>query len=138
MGSLSLQEENIIKDISNLFRLKKELNYTAIKDIRHLFREEKEAKAIKNRMLRHIKNLSEHEKEEENYYKPVNVSNFWSNNYIEYESNGDGSKTLSVKEYLNEISPYLKDIINSLKKSVCHMENLKHLSRIYLSLPHVT
>ena len=92
-------------------------------------------------MLRHIKNLSEHEKEEENYYKPANVSNNyteWSNNYIEYESNGDRSETLSVKEYLNEISPYLKDIINSLKKSVCHMENLKHLSRIYLSLPHVT
>ena len=138
MESLSLQKENIIKDISNLFRLKKEQNFTAIKDIRHLFREEKEAKAIKNRILRHIKNLSEHEKEEENYCKPVRVSNFWSNSYIEYKSNGDRSKTLSVKEYLNKISPYLKDIINSLKKSVCHMENLKHLSRIYLSLPHVT
>ena len=30
MESLSLEEENIIKDIRNLFRLKKELNYTAI------------------------------------------------------------------------------------------------------------
>ena len=27
----SLSQENIIKDIRNLFRLKKELNYTAIK-----------------------------------------------------------------------------------------------------------
>ena len=27
------EEENIIKDIRNLFRLKKVLNYTAIKDI---------------------------------------------------------------------------------------------------------
>ena len=35
------EEENIIKDIRNLFRLKKELNYTAIKDIRNLFRYEK-------------------------------------------------------------------------------------------------
>ena len=33
MGSLSLEEENIIKDIRSLFRLKKKLNYTAIKDI---------------------------------------------------------------------------------------------------------
>ena len=45
--------------------------------------------------------------EEENYYKPVSVNNFWSNNYIEYESNGDTNKTLSVEEYFNKISPYL-------------------------------
>ena len=117
MESLSLEEENIIKDIRNLFRLKKEQNYTAIKDIRNLFRQEKETKAIKDRILRDIKNLFEHEKEEENYYKPVRVSNFWSNNYIEYESNGDRNKTLSVEEYLNKIRPYLKDIIKNLKQS---------------------
>ena len=74
MGSLSLEEENIIKDIRNLFRLKKEQNYTAIKDIRNLFRQEKETKAIKDRILRDIKNLFEHEKEEEDYYKPERVS----------------------------------------------------------------
>ena len=47
-------------------------------------------------------------------YKPVRVGNFWSNNYIEYESNGERNKTLSIKEY--HIKPYLKDI-NNLKKS---------------------
>ena len=41
------EEENIIKDIRNLFTIKK-LNYTAIKDIRNLFRVEKETKAIKD------------------------------------------------------------------------------------------
>ena len=40
MESLSLEEENIIKSIRNLFRLKKELNYTAIKNMRNLFRQE--------------------------------------------------------------------------------------------------
>ena len=54
---------------------------------------------------------------EENYYKPVRVNNFWSNNYIEHKSKGDRNKTLSVEEYLNKISPYLKNIINNLKKS---------------------
>ena len=53
----------IIKDIRNLLRLKKELNYTAIKDIRNLFRREKETKEIKDRRLRDIKNLFEHEEE---------------------------------------------------------------------------
>ena len=50
-------------------------------------------------------------------HKPVRVSNFWSNNYIEYESNGYGKKTLSVEEYLKKIRTYLKDIINNLKTS---------------------
>ena len=42
MEILSLEEENIIKDMRNLFKLKKkELNDTAVKDIRNLFRLEK-------------------------------------------------------------------------------------------------
>ena len=66
------EEEKIIKDIRNLFRLKKEI------------------KGIKYIILRDIKNLFEHEQEEEeNYYKPATVNNFWSNNYIKYKSNGD-------------------------------------------------
>ena len=109
------EEEKIIKDIRNLFRLKKELNYTAIKDITNIFRLEKETKAIKNRIIRDIKSLFEHE--EENYYKRVRVNNFWSNNYIEYESNGDKNNPISVEKDLNRFRPYLKDIINNLKKS---------------------
>ena len=30
---------------------------------------------------------------------------------------GNRNKTLTVEEYLNKIRPYLKDIINNLKKS---------------------
>ena len=30
------EEEKIIKDIRNIFRLKKDLNYTAIKDLDHI------------------------------------------------------------------------------------------------------
>ena len=44
MESLSLQEKNIIKDIRNLFRLKKDI------------------KGIKDRILRDIKKNFEHEK----------------------------------------------------------------------------
>ena len=73
MGSFSLEEENIIKDIRNLFRLKRE------------------TKGIRVRLLRDIKNLFEHE--EKNYYKPVRVSNFRSNNYIEYKT------VIKIKHY---------------------------------------
>ena len=41
------EEETIIKDIKNHFRLKKELNYIAIKDTRNLFRLEIQTKPIK-------------------------------------------------------------------------------------------
>ena len=63
-----------------------------------------------------MKNLSEHE-EEENSYKQVRLYNFWSLNYIEYKSNSDRNKTLSVEEYLNKTRPYFKYVINNIKKS---------------------
>ena len=74
----------------------------------------KENEAIKDRIIRDITNLFKQEKKD--CYKPVRVANFWSRNYIKYESNGGRNKTLSVKEYLNKIKLYLKDIINDLKK----------------------
>ena len=40
-------------------------------------------------------------KEEDDSYKPIRVGSFWNNNYIEYESNGDRNKNLSLKEHLN-------------------------------------
>ena len=58
-------------------------------------------------------NLFEQE-EEEDYYKPIIVGGLHSN-IIKYESNGDRNETLLIKEYLDKIKPYLKDIINTLK-----------------------
>ena len=89
----SLEEEKIIKDIRNLFRLEKLKIDITIKDIINLFRLEKENKAIKDSILRDIRNVFKLEKEtkaikdiivrdlfeneeEESYYKPVRVSNF--------------------------------------------------------------
>ena len=59
------KEENIIKYVKNLFRLKQN-------------------KAIKYRILRNIRNIFEHEQED--HYKSVRGGNFWSSNYIEYKS----------------------------------------------------
>ena len=90
-------QNNITKDIRNIFRTKKEINETVIKDIRNrfklekkviksrvirdirnLFRLKKENEAIKNRKIRGIRNLFEHEE--------VRVGSFWSNSYIENKS----------------------------------------------------
>ena len=51
-------------------------------------------------------------KPKEDNYKPIRIGNTFSSNYIEYKSNGDKDKTLSIKDYLDEIKPYLSDIIN--------------------------
>ena len=54
-------------------------------------------------------------KPKEDNCKPVRIGKAFSSNYIEYKSNGDKDKTLSIKDYLNEIKPYLRDIINDHK-----------------------
>ena len=51
----------------------------------------------------------------EDHYKPVRIGNAFSSNYIEYKSNGDKDKTLSIKDYFDEIKPYLSEIINDHK-----------------------
>ena len=57
--------------------------------------------------------------EHDSYYKPKRVSNFWNNNYIEYENNGDRNENLSLEEYFNKIKPYLmRDIIIDFKNLV--------------------
>ena len=69
---------------------------------------------IKDGIIRDIKTLFE---EEEDYYEPKRVNNFWNNNYIEYESNGDKGKNLSLDEYLDKIETYLRNIIINLQNS---------------------
>ena len=49
-------------------------------------------------------------KKEKNCYKPVRV-----NNYIEYKSNSNKNRILSVEEYLDKIRWYTRDI-NDLKQ----------------------
>ena len=73
-------EENIIKSIRNLFKLKRE------------------TKTIKDRIIRDVRALFE---QENDYYKPIRVGNFWNNNYIVCESNGDKNK----KNTLMKLNP---------------------------------
>ena len=54
-------------------------------------------------------------KQEEDNYKSKRIGNAFSSNYIEYKSGGNKDKTLSIKDYLDEIKPYLSDIINDHK-----------------------
>ena len=90
-GGKKQSKENIIKILEIFFKKETESNKDN-RDIRTLFRNE------------------------DDYYIPKPVGNF-GNNYIKYESSGDRSKKLLVKEYLDKIKPYLRDIIINLQKS---------------------
>ena len=61
--------------------------------------------------------ISEDFFDQENFYEPKSVNNFWNNNYIEYESNGDQNRNLSLDEYLNKIETYLRNTIINLQNS---------------------
>ena len=80
-------------------------------------REKKEhnERLIKDRIIRDIRTLFE--QEEEDYYKPKRVNNFWNNNYIEYEGNGGKNRNVSLNEYLNKIEPYFRNIIIEFRSS---------------------
>ena len=88
----------LIKYSKNIFKSKNK----TIKDIR---RDNYDT----DKVLRDIKNLFNSDKE--GYYKPIRTSNDFSSNYIEYESNGDKDKTLSIKEYLDKIKVLMKLVL---------------------------
>ena len=90
------RKDTIIKDIKNIFRLRKEIDNSAIKGIT----KKKENETIKDRIIRDIKSLFE---QENNYYKPIRVGNLWNDGFIEYESNSD--KKNQYKNILMKLKP---------------------------------
>ena len=101
-------KDRIIRDIWKLFETEKEK-----KERKKLQKKELNERLIKDRIITDIRTLVEQEKEED-YYKPKRVDNLWNNNYIDYGSKGDKNRVLLLKEYLNRIKPYLRDIIINL------------------------
>ena len=68
----------------------------------HFLKQKKHnGRIIKGSIIRDIRTLFEHK--EGDYYEHKRVTNFWNNNYIEYKSNNDKNRNLSLDEYLNKI-----------------------------------
>ena len=75
-----------------------------IEDIINIFRPKNENERIKHIIIRYLKKL-----EWEDCYETLRAGNFYSNNYFECESNDYRNKTITIKEYLDEIKLCLKD-----------------------------
>ena len=56
-----------------------------------------------------------HDDIDDDYYKREKIYKAPDDSYVEYYSNGDKDKNLSIKEYLNMTKAYLSDIINDHK-----------------------
>ena len=57
---------------------------------------------IKDTIIRDIRTVFEHD--EEDYYQPKRVNNFWNNNHIQYESNGDNNLSFKFWYIVNLVS----------------------------------
>ena len=90
-------------------------HFLKLKKKKKIEKEKQNERIIKDRIIRDIRTLFE--QQEEDYYEPKRVSNFWNNNYIEYESNSDKNRNLSLDEYLNKIEPYLGNTIIGVHNS---------------------
>ena len=84
-------KDKTINDIWTLFEIEEE------KEDRKKKKENE--RIIKDRIIIDIRTFFK-QQEEEDCYKPKRVSNFWNNNYIVYEINGDKNINLSRDEYL--------------------------------------
>ena len=82
-------ERNLIELEENLSKTKKYYDYDDI-----------EYRGIRN--ARDLFDLSI----DEDYYKPLIAKSAFDGSYIQYESNGDKRKNLSMKKYLIVIKPY--------------------------------
>ena len=66
----------------------------------------------KDKILRDLDFIFDPEKDP---YEPKKTVIAFNKKYIQYESMGDKDKSLSFKEYIDVIRPYLSDIINNHK-----------------------
>ena len=69
-------------------------------------KQKSEGKIIKANKGRIIKYIKKNIFEQEGYCKLVRVGDFHNNNHNENESHSDRNKTLSIKEYFDEIKLY--------------------------------
>ena len=57
-------------------------------------------------------------KESKKYvYKPIKISGVFNDNFVEYQSNGNRDRSISIARYLNNIREHLKKLIEDKKKS---------------------
>ena len=113
----SIPKDKLLRIINNNKRDRKSLFKSKIEEVRKILHD---SKIDGNRQIEEINKIpydprNKLFKLEKDHYKPVNIDDDFSRNYVEYKINGDKDKTLMIKDHLDEIKPYLSGIINDHK-----------------------
>ena len=117
------------KDIRKSFRLKKEKKdilgkKRGIEKIRSKKDNKKIAEikdTVKSPLLNYREKIKKIEKiikiKRYDAYKPKKISGAFSDNFIEYQSNGYRDRSISIVTYLNNIREHLRKLIDSKKRN---------------------
>ena len=105
-----------VKNFENLSRVE------LVKEIDKLEppKELKKKKITSSLLLKGKKNIGfkpKKSKPKKDVHKPIKISGAFSDNFVEYQSNGNRDKSISIARYLNNIRENLKKLINDQKKN---------------------
>ena len=65
--------------------------------------------------VKHIKKTIKKTKKDD-IYKPIKIYGAFDNNFVEYKSNSEKDKSVSISGYLNNIREYLRKLISEKRK----------------------
>ena len=118
-NDLELKGKDIRKSFSVFSRLKRGIEKIRPKKDNKKIAEIKEI--VKSLLLNKREKIKKIEKiikiKRYDAYKPVKVYEAFDGNFVEYQSNGNKDKSISIERYLRIITEYLKKMIDSKKKS---------------------
>ena len=79
----------------------------------------KPEKIVSSLLLKGKRNIvfKPRKKSKKDVYKPIKISGAFSDNFVEYQSNGNRDRSISIARYLNNIKEHLKKLIEDKKKS---------------------
>ena len=79
----------------------------------------KPEKIVSSLLLKGKRNIvfKPRKKSKKDVYKPIKISGAFSDNFVEYQSNGNRDRSISIARYLNNIREHLKKLIEDKKKS---------------------
>ena len=78
---------------------------------------EKKRKTVDKFILK-VKQLKKNiRKSKKDVYKSIKICGAFSDNFVEYQSNGNRNRSISIARYLNNIREHLRKLINDKKKS---------------------
>ena len=114
-----------LKSIARKIGIKNYENFSRTESVKEIGKleppkESKKEKITGALLLKGKKNIGfkpKKSKPKKDVYKPIKISGTFSDNLVEYQSNDNKDKSISITGYLNNIREHLRKLINDKKKN---------------------